>query len=85
MPVFDHAMRSGLCAHEPPALVGINGRVGKLFATPVCSQAVLHLVMKQLLLYYSRFVVVVEKRYVPSRARKRFVAGWAARLTPQPG
>jgi len=44
------------------ALQGMNNRLASAFATSVCSLAVLQLVLTQLLMYYSRFILVVEKR-----------------------
>jgi len=40
----------------------MNNRLASAFATSVCSLAVLQLVLTQLLMYYSRFILVVEKR-----------------------
>ena len=79
-----------------PALLGVNARLAVAFATPVCSQAVLHLVFKQLLVDYSRFLVIIEKRYGTGQARGRGAcsargspdltsSGGAARTAPRGG
>ena len=76
--------------------MGVNARLAVAFATPVCSQAVLHLVFKQLLVYYSRFLVIIEKRYGTGQARGRGAcsargspdltsSGGAARTAPRGG